>query len=171
MAKKTTQVNFRLADDTLDAMDFVARRLGMTAGVELKRVDGVRVGMSLAKRSFMPLIGEIGAGVPKNVPADQNEYLQVNSLYPDDAAVFRVRGDSMRDDCIADGDYVVVRPGDDADNGDTIVIHLSDDGVVIKRYDKEKGLIYCGVGKGRWERKLKPGDRILGTYIGLIRRA
>ena len=152
MAKQTTQVNFRLADDTIDAMDFVAERQGVTAGVELRRVDGVRVGMAIARRSYLPLVGEIGAGAPKNSPAETNEYLQVNSLYPDDAAVYRVRGSSMESDLIADGDYVVVRPGEDADNGATVVVHLADDGVVIKRYDKEKGLIYCGVGKDRWSR-------------------
>jgi SOS-response transcriptional repressor LexA len=169
MAKKTIQKNFRLTEDTLAAVDWLAEMLSRPVGGEPKQVDGMRYAALLGRRGFIPLIGEIGAGLPKHSRED-DEYVKVHQLYPENVVCYRVKGTSMEGELIADGDFVVVVPCNDADHGQTVVVAIEGNGVVIKRYDKEKGMLFCGSGKERWTHKMKPSDKILGVLAGVIRR-
>ena len=169
MAKKTTQKNFRLTDDTLSAIDWLAEFIARPTGGEPKQVDGMRFAAIVGKRGFIPLAGDIGAGPPHNTPGD-DEFVRVHQLYPESSVCYRVKGTSMESELIADGDFVVVVPGEDAEHGQTVVAWLDGNGCVVKRYDKEKGVLYSGVGKDRWMHKMKPGDRLVGVLVGVIRR-
>ena len=87
----------------------------------------------------LPVIGNVAAGQP--ILADQNitETIPLPTEIVGDSSSFllKVRGDSMVEIGINDGDYVVVEEGPVANNGD-IVVAVVDDGATVKRFFKEK---------------------------------
>ncbi len=87
-----------------------------------------------------------------------------------DAYVLRVRGDSMIDAHIADGDFVVIRPQTTARNGDIVVAQVEENAVTLKRFFKEP----AGSGSSPPTRTTPPmfydDVRIQGKLIGVIRR-
>lgn len=171
MSKPVQQANFRLSADTLSVFDFVADKLIGGAGVtDPKRVDGLRYTAAGFRRTIFPLIGEIGAGPPRHIPADPDEYLQVHRLFPEGAVVYRVKGDSMQEALIDDGDYVVVIACDAIPHGGTGVFWVDGLGGCVKRWDAEKKSIYSGTGKGRWMHKMQSEDRTIGLLVGVIRK-
>jgi repressor LexA len=88
-----------------------------------------------------PLMGEIAAGKPLEA-LDQSE---VVDLLPDggdkDVFVLRVKGDSMIDDHIQSGDYVIVEKRNVAENGETVVALIDNDRATLKRFYRENGRI------------------------------
>ncbi len=76
-----------------------------------------------------------------------------------DAYVLRVRGDSMIDAHIADGDFVVIRPQSTARNGDIVVAQVEENAVTLKRFFKEAGRV-----------RLQPANREYAADV-LRRRA
>ena len=88
-----------------------------------------------------PLLGEIAAGKPIEA-LDQREMID---LLPDgedkDVFVLRVKGDSMINDHIKSGDYVIVERRNVAENGETVVALIDNDRATLKRFYREKGQI------------------------------
>ncbi|MBT5470048.1 MAG: transcriptional repressor LexA [Nitrospina sp.] len=88
-----------------------------------------------------PLLGEIAAGKPIEA-LDQSEVVE---LLPDggdkDVFVLRVKGNSMIDDHIQSGDYVIVEKRDVAENGETVVALIDNDRATLKRFYRENGRI------------------------------
>jgi repressor LexA len=88
-----------------------------------------------------PLLGEIAAGKPIEA-LDQREVID---LLPDDEDkdifVLRVKGDSMIDDHIQSGDYVIVERRNVAENGETVVALIDNDRATLKRFYRENGRI------------------------------
>jgi repressor LexA len=88
-----------------------------------------------------PLLGEIAAGKPIEA-LDQREMID---LLPDggdkDVFVLRVKGDSMIDDHIQSGDYVIVERCNVAENGETVVALIDNDRATLKRFYRENGQI------------------------------
>ena len=96
-----------------------------------------------AESRVLPVIGEIAAGGPIEAYQDASETLAVpDILAPSgDAYVLRVRGDSMIEAHIADGDFVLIRPQSTARNGDIVVAQVEENAVTLKRFFKEKDKI------------------------------
>ncbi len=96
-----------------------------------------------ADSRVVPIIGEIAAGGPIEAYQDASETLAVpDMLAPSgDAYVLRVRGDSMIEAHIADGDFVLIRPQSTARNGDIVVAQVEENAVTLKRFFKEKDKI------------------------------
>jgi repressor LexA len=88
-----------------------------------------------------PLLGEIAAGKPIEA-LDQREFID---LLPDggnkDVFVLRVKGNSMIDDHIQSGDYVIVERRNVAENGETVVALIDNDRATLKRFYRENGQI------------------------------
>jgi repressor LexA len=104
----------------------------------------IEVLMDRAKRVMKPgtgtpLVGNVAAGQPILAEENIEDYLELPEMISGggDHYVLRVRGDSMRDAGILEGDYVVVRPAEDADNGE-IVVALIEDEATVKRYFRER---------------------------------
>ena len=131
----------------------------------------VGVPVAILTGDGLPLIGELGAGRPRNEPADPSDVLHVKDMFPPEAVAYRVVGKSMEDSHIIDGDYVVVNRSPDADNGEIVVAWVGGTGCLLKRYDKDKRTIYSGNGRNRWTHVMQPEDVIVGVYVGLIRKA
>jgi len=88
-----------------------------------------------------PLMGEIAAGKPLEA-LDQNEVVE---LLPDggdkDVFVLRVKGNSMIEDHIQSGDFVIVEKRNVAENGETVVALIDNDRATLKRFYRENGRV------------------------------
>jgi len=121
----------------------------------------------------LPLIGRVAAGSPilAQEHVDQTYYVE-NSLFqrqPD--YLLKVRGMSMRDAGIMDGDLLAVQSTRDAKNGQIIVARLGDE-VTVKRYRRTKDLIELLPENPDYQTiVVEPGDpfEIEGLAVGLIR--
>ncbi len=87
-----------------------------------------------------------------------------------DAYVLKVRGDSMIDAHIADGDYVVIRPQTTARNGDIVVAQVEENAVTLKKFYKEQGRIRLQPANAEYQPMYYDDVRIQGKLIGVIRR-
>jgi repressor LexA len=122
--------------------------------------------------SGLPLLGNVAAGAPTAAVA-QDERLEFNELFggPDQYAL-RVRGQSMIEDHIEDGDYVVVRKTEDAANGERVVAMI-DGEVTLKRFFHEKNHIRLEPANGKMQPIVVEPDsdvRILGVLVGVLRK-
>jgi repressor LexA len=119
----------------------------------------------------LPVIGEIAAGGPIEAYQDASETLTVpDALSNGDAYVLKVRGDSMIDAHITDGDFVVIKPQQTARDGDIVVAQVEDNGVTLKRFFREKNRIRLQPANERYEPMFYDDVRIQGKLVGVIRR-
>ncbi len=136
-----------------------------------RRVTPFRMPME-RDRLALPIIGEIAAGQPIEAYADGAETLDVpRSLEArDDSYVLRVRGKSMIDDLIDDGDFVIVQPQATAHDGDIVVALLEDNGVTLKRFYREKDRIRLQPANAEMEPIYATEVQIQGKVVGVIRK-
>ena len=126
----------------------------------------------------VPVMGLIAAGAPIEAITDPNDAIELGDAFAtDDAYALRVRGTSMIEDLIGDGDLVVVRPTQTASNGDTVVALLTDGpsehgAATLKRYYREGDRVRLQPANATMQPiYVRPNDlQIQGTVIGLIRR-
>jgi repressor LexA len=120
----------------------------------------------------MPLLGNIAAGVP--IEAIENrEEVDLESLFQSRSGVFvlRVRGDSMIEDHLCDGDYVVIERRSNARNGEQVVALLENGEATLKRFYKEGSRIRLQPANSSMEPRIVPADqcRVQGVVIGVLR--
>src|SRR6187397_2414168 len=87
-----------------------------------------------------------------------------------DAYVLRVRGDSMIEAHIADGDFVVIRPQATARDGDIVVAQVEENAVTLKRFYKEKNRVRLQPANESYPPMFYDNVNIQGKLIGVIRR-
>lgn len=91
-----------------------------------------------AKPKGIPLAGTIAAGSPIDA-VGTSEYLEIENQYLDNGCfALKVKGDSMIDDGICDGDFVIIKPRPNPTNGEIVVATLEDGTTTLKRFFKEK---------------------------------
>jgi repressor LexA len=123
----------------------------------------------------LPLIGEIAAGGPLLAEHNVEEYLSVPEPLSRGGEEFllRVKGDSMVDAGILDGDFVVVRRQQTARNGEIVVALAGDDETAdeatVKRFFRENGRIRLQPENASLEPIYASHVQILGTVIGVFR--
>ncbi|SFJ69322.1 transcriptional repressor LexA [Thermoflavimicrobium dichotomicum] len=121
---------------------------------------------------MVPLVGKVTAGEPITAVENIEEYYPLpRRLVGDDQTVFllSVQGDSMINAGIYDGDYVVVRQQQTADNGDIVVAMTPEGEATVKRFYKEADHIRLQPENDQLEPILLPQVTILGKVISLIR--
>jgi repressor LexA len=120
----------------------------------------------------LPIIGEIAAGGPIEAYQEVSETMSVPELLAPsgDAYVLRVRGDSMVDAHIEDGDFVVIRPQQTARNGDIVVAQVEENAVTLKRFFREKGRVRLQPANDAYPPQFYADVRIQGKLVGVIRR-
>jgi repressor LexA len=113
----------------------------------IRRNSGNSRGISLPHSSHqpemmqVPIIGVVHAGELTLAFEDIEGYCALDRMEPHGGTFFlRVRGDSMVEDAIIDGDLALIRPQQDADNGD-IVIALVNEEATLKRFYREHGQV------------------------------
>jgi repressor LexA len=123
----------------------------------------------------LPLVGQIAAGGPLLAEQNIDEYISVPEPLSRGGEEFllRVRGDSMIDAGILEGDFVVVRRQQDARDGDIVVALVGDDEsadeATVKRYFRENGRIRLQAENEAYEPILASHVQILGKVIGVFR--
>lgn len=120
----------------------------------------------------LPVMGEIAAGQPIEAYEDAAETLAVPASMDarEDSYVLRVRGRSMIDALIDDGDFVIVQPQATARDGDIVVALLEDNGVTLKRFFREKDRIRLQPANAEMEPIYASEVQIQGKVVGVIRR-
>jgi repressor LexA len=121
----------------------------------------------------LPLLGNIAAGSPIEA-VENREELDLEQLFQSRAGVYvlRVRGESMIDDHLCDGDYVVIERRENARNGEQVVALLDSGEATLKRFYKEPGgKVRLQPANRTMEPRIVEADRckIQGVVIGVLR--
>ena len=125
-----------------------------------------------ADMAMVPLVGKVTAGEPITAVENVEEYFPLprRMTGPEDTTfLLSVRGDSMINAGVLDGDYVLVRQQQTAENGDMIVALTPDNEATVKRFFKEKDHIRLQPENDHMEPIHLPDVTILGRVIGLFR--
>jgi len=149
-----------------------AIRLTPTAAIQMGLTHELVPQSVSADAHIVPIIGEIAAGGPIEAYQDASESMAVPDLLAPggDAYVLRVRGNSMIEEHIADGDFVLIRPQTTASNGDIVVAQVEENAVTLKRFFKEKDKIRLQPANPDYAPQFYDDVRIQGKLIGVIRR-
>ena len=120
----------------------------------------------------LPLLGAVAAGSPVEAIVNEDR-LDFDALFagPEHYAL-KVRGQSMIEDHIDDGDYVVIRKQETASNGERVVAMIDDD-VTLKRFYREKNRIRLVPANDNMDPIIVDANdnvRILGILVGVIRK-
>ncbi len=123
---------------------------------------------------LLPLVGQIAAGGPLLAAQDIEEYVSVPGVVGPADFVLRVKGDSMVDAGILDGDYVIVRRQQDATNGDIVVALVGEDEVAdeatVKRFFRDNGRIRLQPENETLEPIFAEHVELLGKVVGMYRK-
>ncbi|MBI4022928.1 transcriptional repressor LexA [Candidatus Berkelbacteria bacterium] len=118
----------------------------------------------------IPLLGSIAAGSPI-AALRTNETIDIpRSMMAPDVFALKVSGDSMQDDGILDGDYVVIQRTDRPRNGDIVVALLDEESVTLKRFYKERGRIRLQPANPKYKPIYTNHVNIQGRVLGVIRQ-
>jgi repressor LexA len=119
----------------------------------------------------LPLVGHVAAGEP--ILADENveEYIEIPDVIGGEEGdyILRVRGESMKDAGIFEGDYVVVRPAEEAADGE-IVVALIGEEATVKRFYREADHVRLQPENETMEPIRTTEARILGRVVGVFRK-
>jgi repressor LexA len=121
----------------------------------------------------LPLLGNIAAGSPIEA-VENREEIDLEQMFQSRSGVYvlRVRGESMIDDHLCDGDYVVIERRENARNGEQVVALLDTGEATLKRYYKESGgkVRLQPANKSMEPRIVDAGRvKIQGVVIGVLR--
>jgi len=121
-------------------------------------------------RPGLPLVGQVAAGQPILAEENIEDYVPVPGLAGGEEGeyVLRVRGESMKDIGILEGDYVVVRPQETAGDGD-IVVALVGEEATVKRFFREADHVRLQPENAAMEPIRSKDVRVLGRVVGLFR--
>lgn len=121
----------------------------------------------------LPLMGYIAAGKPLEPHTDPNATFQVSASMMSGlktSYVLQVKGDSMIEDGILDGDYVVIEKVNDAQNGEIVVALVDDNLATLKRFYRENGKVVLKPANSKMDPIYPNTIRIQGRVVGLVRR-
>jgi repressor LexA len=133
------------------------------------------VGSASVPTVSLPIVGRVTAGDPILAIENIEGYVNFdrNLVSSEDVFLLRVKGDSMIDAHIQDGDFALVKPQKDAENGE-IIVALIDDEATIKRIFKKRDLIRLEPANPNMEPiVVKKGEKritIIGKVIGIFRK-
>ncbi|HZM70278.1 MAG TPA: transcriptional repressor LexA [Candidatus Cryosericum sp.] len=152
----------------LQERGLLKRRRSRRRGIEVK---------AAARRSIaveLPLAGSFGDGGPIEALPDEPTVVVPRLLVrrPDDTFVLRVRGESMREEQILEGDLVVVERRDRAEDGEVVVALLEGRGAVLRTMRRERGRVRLQAANPALD-PIEAHDsqlRIQGIVTGLFRR-
>lgn len=120
----------------------------------------------------LPIAGLITAGLPIEAVEDKTETLAVprELAKREDCYVLRVKGDSMIESFIDDGDYVVVQKQEYAQDGDIVVALLEDGSATLKEYHKERQYVRLQPRNPNYDPIRVKSVVIQGKVVGIIRK-
>ncbi len=163
--KSTSSVHSHL--ETLEHNGYIRRDPTKPRAMEI--LDD---GFGLARRELVqvPVVGTVAAGQPILAEENIEDYFPVpaNILPNSQTFMLRVKGDSMVNAGIFEGDQIIVEQTSIADNGD-IVVALIDDSATVKRFFKEDGYYRLQPENDSMEPIIVSHMEVLGKVVGLFR--
>jgi len=146
---------------------FIKRAWNRSRSVEL-------VAVRMGTRSIeLPLFGYVAAGAPiEAVPSAEPISVPEDFVGKRKAYVLRVRGDSMIDEQIRDGDFVIVEDRKMADNGEMVIALVGGSDVTLKKFYRENGRVRLQPANPAMQPLLLDAERvqIQGVIIGVMRK-
>lgn len=122
----------------------------------------------------VPMMGRIAAGVPISAIQDHTHDIQVPAdlLGPGEHFALEVKGDSMIEAGILDGDTVLVRKGDTAQSGEIVVALVDEEEATLKRLRRKGDSVALEAANPAYETRIFGPDRVRvqGRLVGLLRR-
>lgn len=155
--------------ETLVKKGVIKRYQGAVRGIKVleEKIASVLEGIEL------PIIGYIAAGEPIEAIEDPNDTVSVSPTLLSGkkrAFVLQVRGNSMIEEGILDGDYVVVEQQETANSGDIVVALLENGLATLKRFFKESTRIRLEPANSQMAPIFATKVQIQGKVVGVIRR-
>ncbi|MFH1405178.1 MAG: transcriptional repressor LexA [Patescibacteria group bacterium] len=133
-------------------------------------------GLSLAKKRreylTVPLVGTITCGTPIEAIEDAGEYIKVarEPSLRGNLFALKAKGDSMIGEGIFDGDIIIAKEQQTADNGDTVVAVIDDNEATLKKYFKQQHRIKLQPANPAFEPLYRKDVAIRGVVVRVIRR-
>jgi len=151
------------------AIELLDRVRGDVGAVVGSAVDNMRD----ALRTGLPIVGQVAAGSPVLAEENIEDYVQVPSIAGGDQGeyVLRVRGESMKDAGILEGDFVVVRPQETASDGEIVVALVGDEGeeATVKRFFREADHVRLQPENTTMQPIRSKDVQVLGRVVGVFR--
>lgn len=121
--------------------------------------------------TLLPLVGTIAAGAPIEA-VEQGEALDLEEMFvsPHGNFALRVRGDSMIEDQICDGDFVIIEKRETARDGETVVALLPEGDATLKRFYRDARGIRLQPANPAYAPITVKDVRIQGVVVGVLRR-
>ena len=163
----TSTINYYL--NILEERGYIKRSFNKNRSIEL--TDKAKQNITPPNMKSVGLVGKVAAGIP--IFAEENKidnFIFSKNLFNfENMFMLKVQGDSMIDASILDGDYVVVKQSQDAENGQ-IVVAMVEDGATVKTFYKEKDCIRLQPENPLYQPIISPDIQILGVVVGLVRK-
>jgi repressor LexA len=130
-------------------------------------VESVR---GIVRSDGLPLVGAVAAGQPILAEENIEEYVSVPDIAggAQGAYLLRIRGDSMKNAGILEGDFVVVRPQDTAQNGEIVVALLGEE-ATVKRFFRESDHVRLQPENEAMDPIRSKEVKVMGRVVGLLR--
>jgi repressor LexA len=153
----------------LEEKGLIKRKHGKNRSMELTDVDS-----NTSSDGFdAPILGFIAAGAPIEPYTDPNATMSIPSAFVSGKKrtyVLQVRGQSMIEDHINDGDYVVIEQTESANDGEIVVALLDNGMATLKRFFKEATRIRLQPANSTMQPIFVKNVRIQGRVVGLVRK-
>lgn len=155
----------------LEAMGYIRRGNAKRRALEVVRPSEGRQAVGLAHATIVPLVGRVAAGVPILAEENLEDTIEIPRFLGEGGTCFalRVAGSSMINAGILDGDIVVVRQQETADDGDIVVALLQDE-ATLKRFFREADQVRLQPENDAMQPILTRDPRIVGKVTGVLRR-
>ena len=169
--KSTNGVRVNLA--AIEKKQYIRRRPWLSRGIEL--VNAPKVPQTDTEIGYVPIIGKVAAGEPIFAAENIEGMLAIDDSFLPTKKVFalKVKGDSMKNAGIMDGDYVLARRQHSADPGEIIVFIVGDE-ITVKRYDSKGDKVYLIPENEQYEtrvlEKRSSELQIAGKVVGVLRK-
>lgn len=154
---------------TLETKKLIKRKSGKSRSIEIigENINFTDGGIEV------PVLGYIAAGAPIQPHTDPNASLSIPPTLTSKRKrtfVLQVRGESMIEEQIRDGDFVVIEQREDVSNGDIVVALLDNGMATLKRFFKESTRIRLEPANSSMSPIFVKNVRVQGKVVGLIRR-
>lgn len=155
--------------DKLESQGLIRRSSTKNRTIEV--VGMKQSSLNMEEITSAPLLGTVAAGVPilATENFEENLYLPKSMFSASDIFATTVSGESMINAGIFDGDKIIVKKQNNAENGD-IVVALIEDSATVKRFYKENGYIRLQPENDFMEPIIVKDCSVLGVVIGLLRK-
>ena len=155
----------------LEKKGLLKRDFNRSRSIDVVPLRG-RMKQAIVGSDALPLVGRIAAGSPIEAIANPETISLADFSRSHEVFVLEVRGDSMQDEHIVNGDYVLVEKAQTAHNGEIVVALVNGSDATLKRFYKEGSQVRLQPANASMAPIVVPADRVAiqGRVIGVLRK-